>query len=399
MKRNNYVVRILSLGLSLTVLLGGCSAFGRNKKERPVIGIQKDLSKQAVVFVGDEYSEEFSRNATVELSNGESAYFYNYKLESAKKMAMVTNMNLPSSGNVSIAIAQYEVNDLLKTAKIVLSSDKSVVLISDDGTTKETLLETNITAELAPNFAVTLEYDNGILSFWVDDEYLFGQSYDLKTVSADFDFYGGFYCDGTDATFKFIKIFGAVEFVPFNIDSIIEGCTDIVPSKTIKYLGAKSEDGKAGKDYMINYKSANRFEIPNLGLDYSKPIAYSFTIKTVSTDESWNGFRPTFLQDSVGNGIKLFSLEGSVLLCYYNATTRKDESLASAAHERVLGEEENYFVYFNKGVIYIFINGELLLEFLYYESDYTPIFKPLFEFGNVEVTNIKIYQANDVVVY
>lgn len=393
-------VKITSLLLLGCMLFGGCAAKDR---PRPTMGFQVDRAPQTVVFQGNNFSKDFENNKSVKLSGNDLAYFYNYDNKAVNKLAFSGNIILPTSGKAGIVIATYtDAQGTQKYIKAVASAaEKKAYLVSYSDDSSEIIFEYQIKTDLSKSVLMTAEYNKGVLSFWIEEEYLFKKSYDLTQIATDFSFFGGFVSEDCDAEFRFIKVFGVVNCVEFDPATITEGCTDVAEGKQYMLVTGDAKKVEYGAGKMISRSGANRIEITNLGLDVTKPIAYSYTLNTIEVNKSWNGFRPTFLQDAAGNQIKLFSLDGSITVFYYDAKTKKDVGDKSYTYNREYGTPEEFIVYFRDGMMYVFLNGQLIIEYMIPETEggYTAIFKPLFEFGNSEVTNIKIYQANDVAVY
>lgn len=400
-KTISLVAKLLVLCIICSTLLCSCSLF-EEKRERPILGFNRDKAGELVVFKDGMNCTEFEQNASINLQENQSAYFYNFDIPTVRKIAISANVNLPETGKSGILLGKYtDANGVEKTVKSVISlEEKKAYLIAFDNENSEILAEHEIKSDISGLLVISAEYDNGKIAFWVDEEYLYKQTFDLSTKSQNFEFYGGFISEDAEVEFKFIKVFGSGNTKKFDPNTIFENCTDLVPNSTKVLVNGDPRNIELGADSMISTSGANRVNFTGLNLDPTKPVAYTFTLKTIKVKETWNGFRPTFLVDENGNAVKMFSLDGSVNIFYYDATTKKDVSKASnSGYKRPLKEEENFVVYCRGRFIYVFLEGRQILEWMMPQGNYTPVFTTLFEFGHEEVTNIKIYQANDVAVY
>ncbi|MBR5451830.1 MAG: hypothetical protein IKV36_02420 [Clostridia bacterium] len=396
-KAISLIAKAMAVCIILSAVMCGCSP----KRERPILGYNKDKTNETVVMKEGKLCQEFA-GATVSLSGNQTAYFFNYDVKLVNKLAFSTNVNLPTSGKTGILLGKYtDANGSQKTIKSVISTQESkAYLVAFDDKTSEIIAEYKIKSDVSGLVVLTAEYDSGKIAFWVDDEYLYKKTFDLSTYSQNFEFYGGFVSEDAEVEFKFIKIFGTATTLKFDSNTIVENCKDLVPDTTKVQIKGDPKEIELGADKMYNISGANVINFEGLELDPEKPVAYSFTLKTIKVQKSWNGFRPTFLVDENGNKVKMFSLDGSITIFYYNAKTGKDESkVSNSGYTRPMKSEENFLVYYNDGWIYIFLEGRQIVSWELPEGNYTPVFTTLFEFGTHEVTNIKIYQANDVVVY
>lgn len=398
MNKTIYLVsKILILCLIFSAILCGCSP----KRERPILGYNKDKTQETIVMKDGVKCAEFG-GATVSLSGNQSAYFYNYDASSVKKLAFSTNVNLPSTGKCGFMLGKYtDANGVEKTIKSLISVEEGkAYLISYDDENSEILAEHKIKSDISGLSILTAEYDGGKIAFWIDEEYLYKKTFDLSGYSSNFKFYGGFISEDCDVEFKFIKIFGTATAIKFDPNSITENCTDLIPETTMVQIKGDPKEIELGPDSMYSMSGANIIHFDGLNLDPEKPVAYSFTLNTIKVQKTWNGFRPTFLVDEEGNRVKMFSLDGSVNIFYYDVKTGKDVSkVSTAGYTRPYKQEENYLVYYNNNCLYIFLENRLILEWELPEANYTPVLTTLFEFGTEEVTNIKVFQANDVIVY
>ena len=400
-KTISLVAKVLLLCIICSTVLCSCS-LTEEKRERPILGFYTDKSKELAVLKDGTNCAEFEQNASVKLTGNQFAYFHNFDIPSVRKIAISANITLPETGKSGIILGKYtDANGIEKTMKSVISvQDKTAYLVAFNNDSSEVLAEYQIKTDLANLLVITAEYDNGKIAFWLDEEYLYKKTFDLSTMSESFEFYAGFIAEKADVEFKFIKVFGSANTKEFDVNTIIENCTDLVPNTGKVLVNGDPKNIELGPDSMISTSGANRVNFTGLNLDPTKPIAYSFTLKTIKVKETWNGFRPTFLVDENNNAVKMFSLDGSISIFYYDAKTKKDVSKASnTGYKRPLKTEENFIVYCKGRQIYIFLEGQLVTQWMMPEANYTPVFTTLFEFGHEEVTNIKIYQANDVTVY
>ena len=391
------IAKLMVICLILSTLLCGCSP----KRERPILGYNKDKTKETVVMKDGKVCTEFE-GATISLSGNQDACFYNYDAKNVRKLAFSTNVNLPSTGKSGILLGKYtDSNGTQKTIKSIISVEENkAYLVEFDNDASEIIAEHKIKTDCSGLVVLTAEYDSGKIAFWLDDEYLYKKTFDLASFSSDFEFFGGFISEDADVEFKFIKIFGSATTKKFDPASITENCTDLVPQAKMTQVNGDSKEVQLGADSMYSVSGANVINFEGLNLDPEKPVAYSFTLKTIKVQKNWNGFRPSFLVEEDGNRVKMFSLDNYVGIFYYESKTNKDISkVTTDGYIRPMKTEENFLAYYNDGYIYIFLEGRLILSWELPEANYTPIFSTLFEFGTHEVTNIKIYQANDVIVY